>query len=96
MRVIVKSYLTIRKVLHDERALEIELEPTTLRGLLEFLCERYGDELRSVLYDQDTQELSPQNQICINMRHYTFLPDRLETRIQDGDVVSLIPPVAGG
>ena len=96
MKITVKSYLTIRKALHDERALEIELEPTTLRGLLEILCEKYGDELRNLLFDQDTRKLSPHNQICVNMRHYTFLPGRLETRIQDGDVVSLIPPVAGG
>ena len=96
VKITVKSYLTIRKVLHDERALEIELEPTTLGGLLEILCEKYGDELRSILYDQDTKKISPHNQICVNMRHYTFLPDRLETRLQEGDVVSLIPPVAGG
>jgi MoaD family protein len=96
MKVTVKSYLTIRKALRDERALEIELEPTTLRGLLEILCEKYGDEFRSILYDPDTKNISPHNQICVNTRHYTFLPDRLETRLQDGDVVSLIPPVAGG
>ena len=96
MKITIKSYLTIRKALHDERVLEMELEPTTLHGLLEILCEKYGDELRNLLYDQDTRKLSPHNQICVNMRPYTFLPDRLETRIQEGDVVSLIPPVAGG
>jgi MoaD family protein len=96
MKVTVKGYLTIRKALRDDRALEIEFEPTTLRGLLEILCDRYGDELRAILFDSETKKISPHNQICVNTRHYTFLPDRLETRLQEGDVVSLIPPVAGG
>ena len=96
MKVTVKSYLTIRKAMRDERALELDLEPTTVNGLLEILCDRYGDELRALLYDQETKKISPHNQICVNTRHYTFLPNRLETRLQDGDVVSLIPPVAGG
>jgi MoaD family protein len=96
MKVTVKSYLTIRKAMQDERAFEIELESTTVNGLLEILCDRYGDELRALLYDQETKKISPHNQICVNTRHYIFLPDRLATRLQDGDVVSLIPPVAGG
>ena len=96
MKITVKSYMTIRKALHDKRALDIELEPTTLKGLLQILCDRYGDQLRALLFDPETKKISPQNQICVNTRHYTFLPDRLETRLQDGDVVSLIPPVAGG
>ena len=96
MKIKVKAYMTIKKAMGDEAVLEMEMDNATLGGLLEELFNRYGKVLRDLIFDPETKKVRSHNQICVNTRHYIFLQDQLDTELKDGDVVALIPPVAGG
>ena len=96
MKIQVKAYMTIKKAMGDQAVLEMEMGNATLEKLLEELSDRYGKGFKDLIFDPETKEVRSHNQICVNTRHYTFLQDRLDTKLKDGDVVALIPPVAGG
>ncbi|MGD8857203.1 MAG: MoaD/ThiS family protein [Chloroflexota bacterium] len=40
--------------------------------------------------------VSRQVAILVNGRHYSHLPNGLNTKLKDGDDVALFPPIAGG
>ena len=96
MKIRVKGYMTIKKAMGDEAVLEMEMDNTTLGGLLEELSNSYGKDFRDLIFDTGTKKVRGHNQICVNTRHYIFLQDQLDTELKEGDVVALIPPVAGG
>jgi MoaD family protein len=96
MRIKVKGFLTIKKVLGDQAVVEVETETATLRSLLKELVQRYGKGFEDLIFDPRTREIMDHNQILVNGRHYRFVPDRMDAALKDGDVVALIPPVTGG
>ncbi len=65
-------------------------EERTARGLLMFLSERHGDALRRLLVDADGQ---PNATILVFVNDRQVEPGM---ELQDGDVVTLLSPVAGG
>lgn len=72
--------------------------PETLQALLEELSERYGRAFDREIWlfrDGRKEDLIPGVIILVNGRHYLHL-DRLATRLEENDIVSLFPPVAGG
>ena len=96
MRIKVKGFLTIKKVLGDQAVVEIETETATLRSLLGELVKRYGKGFEDRIFDPRTCEIMDHNQILVNGRHYRFIPGRMDAALKDGDVVAIIPPVTGG
>ena len=96
MKITVKPFLTLRPVMKNLTRIEWEVEGITLRELLDRLCEKFGDDLKCQVFDPKTQDISDMLKVLVNGRHYTTLPDRLETLLQDGDEIALFPPVAGG
>ena len=75
---------------------EMNVGDITLRELLDMLCEEFGEGLNQQVFDRKTHEVSAMLRVLVNGRHYTTLPDKLETLLQDNDEVALFPPVAGG
>ena len=65
---------------------------STVREVLEGLEAEY-DGLDGQFIDDG--ELRPQINVLKNGREVLYL-DGLETRIEDGDTISIFPPVAGG
>jgi molybdopterin converting factor small subunit len=49
-----------------------------------------------MILDPETSRTRPHAAILINGNHYTHLPDGLDTRLKDGDEVSIFPAMAGG
>ncbi|MCJ7687178.1 MAG: MoaD family protein [Desulfobacteraceae bacterium] len=96
MRIVVKSFLTLRKVMDGQASLEIEAEELTIRQLLEKLCDRFGENLRDMIFDRGMQGQSQDIKILINGRHFRHLPDGFDSRLKDGDEVSIFPLMAGG
>ena len=76
--------------------IEWDVDNLTLREMLDRLCDEFGDDLKDQVFDPKTQDISDMLKVLVNGRHYTTLPDRLETQLQDNDEVALFPPVAGG
>ena len=75
---------------------ELEVDDMTLRELLDRLCEEFGDDLKIQVFDPKTHNVSNMLKVLINGRHYTTMPYKLETSLQDDDEIALFPPVAGG
>jgi len=96
MKIVVKSFLTLRKVMDGQASLEIEAEELTIRQLVEKLCNRFGENLRNMILDPETQGQSQDIKILINGRHFRHLPDGFDNELKDGDEVSVFPLMAGG
>jgi len=90
----VKGYLTFRKLL-PERRMEFPEQGATLRFLLAVLVEEIGEPFQTELFDE-SGGLQRSVAVLINGQHYTHLPSGFETPLQDGDLVAIFPPIAGG
>jgi MoaD family protein len=96
MRFRVKGFLTLKSVMGNYAALEMEMGEATVREVLVALSEKFGKRFRDQIFDAKTGELMEGNQILINGRHYRHLPGQLDASIKDGDELALFPPLLGG
>jgi len=88
----VKTFATIREVADPAIVLDIS-RGATIRMLLDMLTARY-DGLGNILFTEKG-ELRKYVNILKNGRNIHFL-EGLDTIIENGDVIALFPPVAGG
>ena len=70
-------------------------EQATLKNVLDKLVKRYGKSFVEYVYDQRTGEIKGYLQFLVNGRSISE-SDILDTRLADGDVLAIIPPVGGG
>ena len=77
-----------------KKRLEVEFEGETVADLLDHLLGRYGPGIREAMYDADGV-LDPVIQFVVNgkawVRH-----DQLDTRLEDGDAITILALLAGG
>jgi MoaD family protein len=96
VKIKIKGFFDVGHALGDRAVLELELENSTIRGVLNELSERFGRKFRDLLFDPETAEVRTLNQILVNGRHYRYLEGRLDAPLKDEDVLAIFPPVAGG
>ena len=96
MLIKVTGYLTLKKAMGDKSVLEIEMKNATIRVVLSNLCKRFGQGFSELIFDPKTKDLSDHIRVLVNGRHYKYLPNRLDTELEEGDEVALFPPLAGG
>ena len=94
MRIELHSILKLKEALGGDRSIEVP-EGTTVEGLLVSLLEARGEALSPHLFDPNTNLLLPYVRIMVNGQTIRFL-NGLETRLNEGDEVLLLPLVAGG
>jgi molybdopterin synthase sulfur carrier subunit len=94
VRVIVRGYASFREVLGRED-LEIVTDAGTVRQLVEYLTEKYGNSFASALLDSASGDVLRGNKVLVNGRDIDFLQG-LTTRLKDDDRVVFFPPVGGG
>ena len=82
--------------MRNQAEIELDVDGGTLRELLDLLCEEFGEELKQQVFDRKTNKVSKMLKVLVNGRHYTTLPNKLETYLQDDDEIALFPPIAGG
>ncbi len=96
MKITIKSFLTLRHEMKNQAEFEMDVDGITIGDLLDLLCRRFGEGLKQQIFDPKTNEINQLLRVLVNGRHYTTLPDKLETQLQDNDEIALFPPVVGG
>ena len=67
----------------------------TLKGVMEQLSEFAGPNFGKRIYDVATGSLNEHIAVFVNAREARSLKG-LDTALNDGDVVTILPPMAGG
>jgi sulfur-carrier protein len=88
----VRFFATFRN-LTGQSACHLDRPPARLRGVLDLLAARYGDEFRRAVFQGGA--LSPVVILLVNGQHVAHTGG-LDTPIHDGDRLSVFPMVAGG
>jgi len=96
MKITISGFLTLREVMGDQSALELEVGNMTLMDLLHELSNMFGARYTQMVFDKSGKGLNQHIRILINGRHYSHMPQKLNTRLQEGDNVALFPPILGG
>jgi len=94
MEVKVKFFTSLREITGKK---EDEIQSPkifTVEELLDNLSKKYGREFTEYLYDEKG-EVRSYIQILINGRGIKALQG-FETKLKEGDVVAIFPPVGGG
>jgi len=95
VRVKVRTILTLKTIMGSG---EIELplpEGSTLEQVVTTLVGKYGDDLASHLYEPNGKNIRPHIRLMVNGRDIAFLKG-METVLENGDEVLILPPVSGG
>jgi len=69
--------------------------PPDVWALLKRLGESYGEQMRKKLFTKDGGEIGEDAIVLLNGRNVTHI-DGKDTLLQESDIVSIFPMVAGG
>ncbi|MBI2979604.1 MAG: MoaD/ThiS family protein [Chloroflexi bacterium] len=79
----------------EEIILEAKIEgDNKVRDLLNQLASRYP-RFEQIVFDTKTQKLTEGVNVFLN-NHLLELMNGLETKLNDGDILTLVPPIEGG
>jgi MoaD family protein len=91
---IVKFYAGLRRTV-GSKIVEVNLTPgDTVRSVLTRLTGQFP-ALKSDMWNE-AGELTDFIHVFVNSREVKYLADRLDTHLQEKDVLDIFPPVAGG
>lgn len=97
LQVSVRFFTSLRELTGKREAI-IEFsdsEKVTVAKVLERLSKKYGQRFVGYVFDDETGEVKGFLQFLVNSRSASTL-DGLNTVLEDGDVLAIIPPVGGG
>lgn len=97
MKVSVRFFTILREVTgKKEELLEFpDGTAVTVNKVLEKLAERHGKGFVEYVFEHDSKELKGFLQFLVNGRNVASF-DGMDTKLADGDVLAIIPPVGGG
>jgi len=87
--------MELKKIL-GQREFEVSIpQGSTVKDLLSWMINKWGDALSTHLYKPCSDSILPHIQLMVNGRSVEFL-NGIETVLQDGDEFLMLPLVAGG
>ena len=97
MQISVRFFTSLREITNKkEETLKFpEDEKVTVEVVLKTLSQRYGKPFVEYVYERKTGEVRGFLQFLVNGKSATTL-NGLETALEDGDVLAILPPVGGG
>ena len=97
MKVSVRFFAALRELVGKKvEFLEFSgREEVTVEKVLKRLAELYGTEFVEYLFNEKTGEIQGYLTLLVNGRSITTL-DGLKTRLMNGDILAILPPVGGG
>ena len=89
-----RFFAALREIVgKKEQTLEFQKDKDiTVEKVLKRLTELHGRDFAEYVYDMQTGEVRSYLQLLVNEKSITTL----KTRLKDGDVLAIIPPVGGG
>jgi len=78
-----------------ETQLSIRLEQATVRNAVQILAESFSEEAKRLLLDPELNDPRPNALILVNGKEVSALKG-LETQLEEGDEITLIPVAHGG
>jgi len=95
VKVSVRLFTTLRELAgKGEETLEFDVEIVAVKDVLEGLVKRHGKEFKDYLFDE-TRRVREHLQLLVNGKSISLL-EELETQLEEGDEVAIVPPVGGG
>jgi molybdopterin synthase sulfur carrier subunit len=94
MKVEVKFFTSLREIT-GKKVDQIQLQDAiTVKELIKMLSEKYGKKFREYIYNknEETQEFLS---FLVNGKNINKLQG-LDTKLEDQDVIAILPPVGGG
>lgn len=91
----IRTILDLKKVIGSGEVTLLIPPATSLKALLGIMIEKWGHELAARICEPDAIRPLPYIRLMVNGRDIAFL-NRLETELQEGDEVLILPPVSGG
>ncbi|MBN1244221.1 MoaD family protein [Candidatus Bathyarchaeota archaeon] len=97
MQVSVRFFTSLREIINKkEESLKFpEGEKVTVDNVLKTLRRLYGERFVEYVYDRKTGEVKGFLQLLVNGKSASSL-NGLQTELEDGDVLAILPPVGGG
>ena len=90
-------YLTAFQEITGEREEKVKVRvESSLKDLLEILCDKYGRRFRDTLFDPKTNSVYGHNHITLNGQLTHLLDKNLGMLLKDGDRVVIAHAVSGG
>jgi molybdopterin synthase sulfur carrier subunit len=97
LQVSVRFFTSLRETIgKKEETLTLpDNQTVTIETILETLKQRYGKPFTEYVYDSKSSQVRSFLQFLINGKSATTLSG-LQTKMQNGDVLAILPPVGGG
>jgi len=97
LQVSVRFFTSLREIVDKkEETLKFsDDEKVTVDTVIKTLVQRFGKRFVEYVYDQKTGEVRGFLQFLINGKSAST-QNGLETELEDGDVLAILPPVGGG
>ena len=94
MNVEVKFFTSLREIT-GKKVEQVELQNTvTIDELVTVLANRYGKKFREYIYDK-RGEVQPFLSFLVNGKNVNTM-NGLDTKLENGDAIAILPPVGGG
>ena len=95
--VIVRFFTTLREIVNrrEETLTFGESQTVTVDLVLKFLSKKYGVPFTEYVYDVKTGQPKSFLQFLVNGTSTSSI-EGLETKLKQGDVLAILPPVGGG
>ena len=95
MRVYVRLFTALRELAgKGEVTLDLNVDKATVGDVLRELVKKFGPKFSDYLFNEKAM-VRDYLQLLVNGRSVDLL-EGLKTRLDDGDVVAVVPPVGGG
>lgn len=93
VKVRVRYFTTLRELAETpEERIRLK-NRATLSDLIEVIASKYGKEAQNYLYKKG--KIDPSIYFLINGKNSRILSG-LKTKLKDGDIIAIIPPIGGG